>query len=437
MKFREILLVIVLLAAGFVVYQAQTGHWDFSFGWEDDFFGWGKEYTFEETQVIEAPLPSTLAITNSHGWVEVRGGDQETVQLTFTKRIWRRDEADARAIADRLHYVLDRSAGRLAFSTNRDEFRRTHFETGFVLTVPRRMSITVTNSYGPVDVETVEDATVRNRHGEISAARIEGPCSLETSYEDVRAEDLKSDCRIVNRHAAIRVLNAGGELHVDHAYGEVRFEDIGKKAEVVAEHAEVYGSRVRGPVTVETSYEKVRLIDVGAARVRARHCPVEADNVRGDLDVETTYEPVRVRNVQGNFTVTGNNVAVTASGVSGREISVTTSHEPVDLRDFSARVTVSLRHGNLILAPSELKFPVDVRDEYGSVDFYWPAGADAPLEARSRGGSIKWDLPGRPSVEKSNGTSLVRAFVENANGPKVFLSTTYGDIRLEEGGRKF
>jgi DUF4097 and DUF4098 domain-containing protein YvlB len=437
MKFKEILLVIILLAAGFVVYQAQTGQWDVTFGWDDGFFGWGREYTFEETAVIEAPLPSVLEVTNSHGWVEIRGGDRETVQLTFTKRIRRREEADAREVSDRLHYVLDRTANRLSFSTNRDEFRRTGFETGFVLTVPRGMSVTVRNSYGPVDVEEVRDATVRNRHGEISVARIEGPCSLETSYEDVRAEDLKADCRIVNRHAGVRVLTAAGDLRVDNAYGEVRFEDIGGKADVVAAHAEINGSRVQGPVTAETSYEKITLRGVGAARVRARHAAVEAEDVRGDLDVETTYEPVTARDVRGSLTVAGNNVAVTASGIAGPAISVTTSYEPVDIRDFAARLTVSLRHGNLVLAPSELRFPIDVRDEYGSIDFYWPVGAGAPLEARSRGGNVKWDIPGRPDVEKTNGTSFVKAFAASTGGPAVFLSTSYGDIRLEEGARKF
>jgi DUF4097 and DUF4098 domain-containing protein YvlB len=437
MRFREILLVVVLLAAGFVVYQVQTGQWDFSFDWDDGFFGWGKEFTFEETAVIDAPLPAALEVTNSHGWVEVRGADQETIQLTFTKRIHRREEADAREVADKLHYVLDRTEGRLSFSTNRDEFRRTGFETGFVLTVPTGMSVTVRNSYGSVDVEAVRDATVRNRHGEISAARIEGPCSLETSYADIRAEDLKADCRIENRHAAVRVLTAAGDLQVGSAYGEVRFEDIGGKADVVARHAEINGSRVQGPVTVETSYEKITLRDVGASRVRARHSAVEADDVHGDLDVETTYEPVTARNVRGNLTVAGNNVAVSVSGIAGPTISVTTSYETVDIRDFSAQLSVSLRHGNLVLAPSELKLPVDVRNEYGSIDFYWPAGANVPLEARSRGGSVKWDIPGRPDVEKTNGTSFVKAFAGSAGGPAVFLSTSYGDIRIEQGGRGF
>jgi len=437
MRFREILLVVFLLAVGVVIYQAQTGRWDLHFGWDDDgMFGWGgKEFAFEETQVIEAPLPSALEITNSHGWVEVRGADQETIQLTFKKRVWRRDEADAREVDGKLKPVIKKTADRVSISTNRDDFTKRNFETGFVLVVPRRMIVTVTNSYGPVKVEAVKEATVDNRHGRVAVSDIEGSCGIESSYEDIQAMNVKASCKILGHHSNIRILGVAGDLRVENSYGEVRFEDVGGKADVVASHSPVDGRRVKGPVSVETSYERISLTDAGAARVEAHHCPVEAVDIHGDLDVRTSYEPVKARNIQGNFLVTGNNVEVTASGVTGQDINITTSHENVDLSDFSGKVTISLRHGNTVLSPSALKFPVDVRNEYGSIDFYWPAGEASPLEAQTRGGSIKWGLTGRPEVEKTNGTSLVKAFIENTGRPGVHLSTTYGDIRIEGKSR--
>jgi DUF4097 and DUF4098 domain-containing protein YvlB len=436
MKFREILLVLALLAIGFVVYEAQTGKWDFTFSWEDDVFGWGRSYAFEETQTIQAPLPSALEVDNSHGWVEVRGADQEAVQLTFQKKVWRRDEGAARAIADRLHFKVDRTAERLSLTTNRDEFTPRNFETGFILTVPRRMAVSVTNSYGRVKVEAVREVEVQNRHGAMFVADVAGPCRLEGSYEDIEASNLRASCRVVGSHANVKVLSVAGDLVAESTYAEIRFEDIGGKAEIIGSHASVDGRRVKGPVTVDTSYENVSLADIGAARVRAKHASVEAVDVHGDLDVQTTYEPIRARNIEGNVTVSGNNVEVSASTVKGREISIETSHEGVDLADFSARVQVSVHHGNVTLSPSDLKFPLVVRGEYANIDLYWPAGETSPFEAQSKGGSVHWGLAARPSLEKTNGTSVVKAFVENADKPGVNLSTTYGDIRVEEKGRR-
>jgi len=436
MRFREVLLVIVLLLAGVAVYQAQTGKWDLHFGWEDGVFGLGNEYGFEESRTIEAPLPAALEITNSHGWVEVRGADAESVQLTFKKRVWRKDEAAAREIADKLHYKLDRSPDRLTLSTNRDEFTRRNFETGFVLTVPRRMTVKITNSYGAVRIEAVKEANVRNLHGEVFASGIDGPCRLESSYETIEARNLKAGCEAVNKHASVTLSEVTGDVRVEAPYGHVRIEDAGGKAEVTGGHATVELRRVQGPVSIESSYEDVSLSETGAARVRARHATVEASDIRGDLDVQTTYEPVTARNVAGNFEVFGNNVRVTADGVGGREISVTTTNEDVELSGFTAGLKVSVRHGNITLRPNALGSPMDVRGEYSTIDFFWPAGAAAPLEAQSRGGTVSWGLPGKPSLEKSNGTSVLKAFVENAGRPGVTLSTTYGDIRIEEKSGK-
>jgi len=432
MRFREVLLVVILLAVGLVVYEAQTGKWDLHFGWDDDVFGWGKEFAYEETLTLPAPLPAALDIANSHGWVEVRGADQDTVQLTFQKKIWRRDEAEAKAVADKLHVKVDRSSGKLSLSTNRDDFSRRNFETGFILTVPRRLAVAVVNSHGRVKVEGVGEADVRNSHGPISVDGVAGPCRLEGSYEDIEASNLRADCRVIGSHADVKVLSAAGDLNVETSYAEIRFEDIGGKADVTGTHASVEGRRVKGPVTVDTSYEKITLADVGAVRVRARHAAVEASGVHGDCDVQTTYEPVQVRDVDGGLAVSGNNVEVSATTIRGREITVTTSYENVALAGFSAKVRVDVRHGNVTLDPADLKYPMEVRAEYATIELGWPAGEACPVEARSRGGSVHWGLAARPDVEKTNGTSLVTAFAGRAGGPAVTLSTTYGDIRIEE-----
>ncbi len=441
MKFREVLLVIVLILAGLVVYQVQTGHWNidtsgWKWGWEEGFGGIGREFTSEETRTIEAPLPAVIEVVNGNGWVEVRGADQDTVQLTFKKVVWRRTEEEAKDVADRLKYTLTTAADKLTLATNRDEFRKKNFETGFILTVPRTMTVRVTNAYGVVRVEGVKEATVRNRHGELFAAGIEGPCTLETSYEDLEVQKIQGNCRITNSHGDIRVLSVTGDLYAETSYARVRVEDAGQKAEVRGSNVDVDLRRVRGAVFVETSYEKVFLSDVGPAEVTGHNMAVTAENVRGDLDVRTSYENVQAIGVQGRFFVDAHNSSVTAAGIGGGEISVKTSYENVQLSDFSAEVTVVLRNGNVTLKPLDLKHGMDVRNEYGTIDLVWPSGETARLEARSKGGSVSWGLSGKPDVDETNGVSLVKAFTASAGSPLITLSTTYDNIRIEEGGRK-
>ena len=436
MRFREILLLVVLIGAGFVLYQVETGGWDLSEGFgltfDEDltFIGLGHEYSYEQTETFEGPLPASLEIANSHGWVEIRGADQEAIRLSFRKLVRRRKEEDAREVAGRLRYVLTKTGDTWSFSTNREDFKRKHFETGFILTVPRRMTVVVENSYGPVVVEDVAGSEVRNRHGRVSAESVAGPCTVETSYEDAVVSGVTGACIVRNTHADVRAESITGDLRVENRYGDVRAEDVSGRVEVVARHASVTVREARGDVSVETSYERVWLTDVGAAKVRAIHSRVDADGVRGNLDVHTSYEPVQAANVDGDLLVQANNAAVKAQGVGGREISVSTSYENVEIAGFSARLTLTLRNGDVSLRPADLALPMNVEARYGKIVLYWPDHARASVRARSRGGRVVWQLAERPSVEKSNGESVVEAFLEGGATPDITLSTSYEDIRI-------
>ncbi len=437
MKFREVLLVIVLILGGLVLYQVKTGHWNFDWGWGGDFGFVGQEVTAEETRTIDAPLPRAIEIQNGHGWVEVRGGDQDFAQLTFKKVVWRRNKEQAQEIAGQIKYTLTSTADKLTLATNRDEFRRKNFETAFILTVPRSMFVSVVNAYGPVRVEGVREADVRNRNGKVYASSVEGPCVLETSYDDLEARGIKGACRIVNKNGDVLAASVAGDLSVETTYARIRVEDIGGKADLRANNTSVEAMRVTGAVTVDTSYEKVTLADVGPAKVSGHNMAVTAGNVRGDLEVRTSYETVRATGVQGKLLVDAHNSTVVAAGIGGPVISIRTSYENVSLADFTAEASVVCRNGNVSLEPRDLKYGLDVRNEHGRIDLVWPAGEKARLEARSKGGSVSWGLADKPDVDETNGVALVKAYSANAAAPLIYLSTSYEDIRIEEGGRKF
>ncbi len=439
MKFREILLVAVLILAGFVFFQFKTGKWDVNWDWDwaDGFGRFNGEASAEETRVFEAPLPTAIEVQNGNGWVEVRGTDQETVQLTFKKAAWRRTDEEAREVVDRIKYTATTGADRLTLATNRDEFARKNFETGFVLTVPRAMAVHIVNAHGVVRVEGVAEAKVSNRHGEVFVTDVGGACDVETSYEDVEVLRVAGRCRVVNKNAEVRAGSVQGDLQVETSYDRVRIEDAGGRVEVRGSNVGVDARRVAGAVTVETSYEKVYLADVGPAKVTARNTAVTAMDVRGDLDVRTSYEPVLASRVRGNLLVTANNAAVTADGIGGGTIDVTTSYEKVDLAGFSAEVRVSNRSGTVSLEPADLRHGMDVRNENGKIGLAWPDGETARIEAQSKGGTVHWGLAASPDVDQTNGVSLVKAFQANAAAPLVFLSTTYDDIRIIPAARKF
>jgi DUF4097 and DUF4098 domain-containing protein YvlB len=441
MKFREVLLVVVLILAGFVFFQFKTGRWDINGDWNWDWPGgfgpFSREVTAEETQTIEGPLPAAIEVENGHGWVEVRGADQETVQLTFKKVAWRRTEEEAKDIVARLKYTVTKAADKLTLATNRDDFARKSFETAFILTVPRAMSVRVVNGYGVVRIDGVAAATVRNSHGEVFVSDIKGACGVETSYEDVEVQRITGECRVTNKNGDVRAGTVGGDLWIETSYAEVDVEDAGGKADIRGSNVDVDARRVAGAVTVDTSYERVYLADVGPAEVTARNAAVTAEDVRGDLKIQTSYGPVQATRVRGDLVISAENAAVTANEIGGAKIDVATSYEKVSLARFSAEVTVVNRNATVSLGPLDLKHGMDVRNEYGEIQLGWPEGESARLEAQAKGGTVHWGLAEKPDVDQTNGTSVIKAFSARAAAPLIFLATRYDDIRIEPAARKY
>ena len=434
MKAREVLLLILIVVVGVVFYQARTGGIRIDGDWEGP-FGGGRTFDFEESLTLEGPIPARIEVRNAHGEVEVRGAEQETVTVTLLKKVRRRTEAEARAVADRLKAVIVRDDGRLEISTNREEFEKKGFETSFRLIVPAGAEVVVANSYGTITASGVRSATIDNPHGRVDAADVAEDVSVTNSYEDVALSRVGSSCRVTARHADVRVRQAEGDVRIDHAYGKIEVSDAAAGATIAGEHTEVSLLRVKGAVDVRTTYEKVSLVDVGPATVVGQHAPVAADGVHGALKVATTYAGVRATGIQGDLDVEGKSVGVVGRSIAAGTIRIATSYEDLDLADFTGRAEIGLSNADAVLAPAALTSAIDVKNVYGTVRFVWPKGARFPFVGRSKGGDVKWGLADHPDVETTNGEALVKAFGGGVEGASVTLSTSYGDIVVEEASR--
>jgi DUF4097 and DUF4098 domain-containing protein YvlB len=435
MKAKEVLLLVLIVVVGVFLYQARTGGIWIDGDWEGP-FGAGRAFDFEESTTLEGLIPARIEIRNTHGNVEVRGSDQETVTLTLLKHVRRRSEAEARDVANALKPVITRDAGVLKIATNRDAFPKKSFETSFRLVVPTGTDVDVVNSYGTVTASGIRRGAIDNPHGRVDAADVAEDLSVTNSYEDVAVSRVGASCRVSSRHADVRVREARSYVRIDHRYGEVEVSDAAASVTIAGEHTEASLLRVKGAVDVRTTYEGVSLTDVGPATVLGHHTSVAADGVGGALKVVTTYENVRVSGVRGDLDIEGKSVGVVGRSITAGTIRIATSYEDLDLADFTGRVDVGLSHADAVLAPAAIASAVDVKNVYGTVRFVWPRGIRLPFEGRSKGGDVKWGLAERPDLETSNGETLVKAFTGAAEAPAVTLSTSYGDIVVEDAGPK-
>ncbi len=432
MRAREVILLLFIIGAGVLVHEIQHGNLPIIWDFEEGILWNAEEFNYQETLTVEPPFPDDLTVENAHGQVEIQGGETDRITITLAKRIYRRTEADARAVSARLRAVLRKDPGRSVLSTTRDEFRkRRNFETDFRITCPARMAVTIDNSYGKVTAVGLRGLSVDNSHGPVSAADISGPVSIVNSYEDVDLQRCGADAAVDSRHSKVIVRDVKGKLKLLHRYGTLDFQKVGGEVEIDAPHTEILGQDSPSPIKISNSYEPIHLSGAGPVRVEADHSDVEAANIQGTCEIRDAYGRIKMTEVQGSVSIDGRSLLVTCQKLRGPDIQITTSYEDVEISEFSGRTTVRLSHGNLVLTPAALAGPVDVQGEYAGIRFYWPKGERYPLQASSHGGRVTWKVDA-PSQTEGNGTFILKAFGEAVGKPAITLATTYEDIIIED-----
>lgn len=432
MKAKEIILLILIVAAGIIFYHAQTGKIWIDWEWEEGIFFGQEEFLYQESEEIHPPLPGVLHIVNAHGNIEVQGTQQETISIALEKKIYRRRQKQAEEVADKLEMVIQKNKRNIEISTNREDFRKRNFRTNFKIYVPESMELRVKNSYGVVDVFNAGNTEITNRYGKVYVSDIAGNLSVENSYKDVEVENILADCQIRTRSSSVRIDTVGGETQIVHRYGRISLENIDQDVTVDGSYSEVFGQYIAGLLDIQTSYKKISLFDVGQVKIRASNTRIEIDGAKDSVDVEDKYARINLNNIQGSLRVDGKNLEIYGKSVVGEMITLSTSYRKVELTEFQGKTEIVHSNGEVYLDPLPLTQPITVNGRYTDIKFSWPRGGRYPIEAKVRGGDIDWGIPVGLSKQEENGYSIIKAFTEEKDKPSIFLSTTYGSIRIEE-----
>lgn len=431
MKTKEIFLLIFIILIGVFITQVYTGEFFFDLGWGDSILFGYEKFIFEETEKIESPLPEELRIRNSHGSIEIYGSDEENITITFEKRIWRKNEADAQEVAKELKMFAELEGQALRISTNRQEFKRKNFETHFIINVPEGTNVTVVNSYGLVRTERVGHTDISNRYGEVFASDIRGTLVVSNRHDDIEIENVESSCKIEASYSSVTISNILGTTEINNSHGSLTMEDLSNNVVIRSPYSKIYGWDIRGALDIENSYEKIELTNVGLVTIVANQSLINIDGANGNINISNRYDKVRLKNIEGNVFVDGKNLGISGNNVHGDKITLSSTYQDIEFNNFSGKTSISLSHGDLHLSPSPLTFPLEVKCSHVDIKFFWPENERYPLEAQVEQGDIQWKLDAEIDYQKDNGLSVVKAFLEEADKPSVFLSTTYGTIWIE------
>jgi hypothetical protein len=429
MRFREVVLLILIIGVGVVFTHIHTGKWDID--WEEGFFFASEEFTYTENESVALPFPAEIQVINRNGSIEVQGTDESSIRIQLDKRIRRNKEETAREIADSLHLVVERDEQIVTISTNREELGRRNFKTDFTLFVPENMDIRIKNRYGRVMVSKVGETDIVNRNGEVQAWDISGSLIIENSYEDVSVENVMLDCQVGSRQSTVSLAGVKGKTLVVNRYGRVELDGLEQDVIVDGPHNQVYGKNLNGLVDVDSSYERIVFENVGNVHISGDNSPISITGARGSVEIENRYARVDLEDIQGNVEVNGRDLGVWARGLTGDNVRINTSYRDVELDGFTGDALIALTNAALTLRPVTLDHPLEVKGEYCDITLYWPSGSRSYLEAQTKNGDIHWGLAEEPTVNVTNGHSILKAFPEG-QFPLILLATTYADIHIKQ-----
>ncbi len=432
MKAKEIILLILIIVVGILFTQLYTGEIDVYFDFEDDFIIVSNEYDYEDYQEFEPPFPPLIQVSNSHGGIQILGTSNDKITVSHKKKVWRRNEEDAQEIADELTMNIQKEADRWIISTHRDDVRRKNFRTSFIISVPSRMNVEVRNSYGTVDVANVNSADITNHHGETMVSDIAGELFLKNSYRDVDVKNIDSDVYLESNNSSVVVSRVKGKAHIVHSYGRIYADNISEDFKVEGSHSDVNGENLKGPLDIESSYRKIFLLDVGPTKITGHSCEIEVERAEELLDIKNNYGRVKVSDLKGNLVVDGKNLGISGRTIVGEKIDIKSSYRNIALSEFSGKTTIILSHGEVILEPYPLTYPLEVKGDYSSIKLSWPLGKKYPFEAKVKNGDIEWGLPDKVSIQEQNNTRTIKAFIEAIGSPSISLYTSYRTIWVTE-----
>ena len=194
------------------------------------------------------------------------------------------------------------------------------------------------------------------------------------------ADGIAGDCRIEAPHGEVNVHAVEGDLIIENSYERVRVEKAAKALTISGPHSDILVKDIGGRAEIGSSYEAIRVVGALDVKIRGQQSEIELEDIKGAADVVNDHGFVRVRNATGGLKIDGRDVGVSATGIAGPEIRITTSYQDVDLLDFAGPAVIVLSHGDLHLRPQGLAGAVDVQGSYAGVDLEWPAGIRGPLE---------------------------------------------------------
>ena len=278
---------------------------------------------------------------STRGPVTLRGGSEDQVRYTVTKRVKAKSEADAKRLVRQFLVRAYRQGdvNVIAVAHGGDGWGSAELN----LTVPRSLRESSLEVHGgAIDAADLNGAVqVQTDGGAIRLDRISGPVTARTAGGEINLGTMGASAHCTSAGGPIRADIIRGEAVLETAAGDITLGEVGGPLRASTAGGAIHISQAGAAVALNTAGGA---IDVGSARgmVRAENSsgPIQIGAANG-VQVETGGGGIRLANVTGALeasTMVGNVIAMLMAGGQPGE-----SHLVTGMGDITVFVPSNIR----------------------------------------------------------------------------------------------
>lgn len=392
----------------------------------------GNNYDFSDEAISLPDLPpaSKVFINNSFGDVKILGvSSKPKATLVKEVRAWSRDEAQK--IADQIQIKVDKNSdGSFTITTNRDQVKA-KFQTDIQLELPASSTLTITNSYGAISAQNIQNGlSVIASYGNVDASNINGEVSFKLKNSDVNASAITGNLTVSGAKNA-RLNNVTGDVQLFAQRGSLDLNQISGAIRIEAPFSDISVQNVKEGLSIKTEHGSVKLTNGESADIEAPHSDVTVSTMHGDIKIQATHKMIKASAVEGIVFIDAEHANVVAENLQGR-VTIETSHGEVSVKNFHDALTIKTSFEEVKLSPSaDFDGDITVDNSRGDIDLQLPRSTNFQLDAESERGRVS-----ASGLGDNRGNKARNVFTYGSGGPAIKLRTSFNSITIRANGSR-
>jgi len=416
MKKREIVVIFLLIAFGFIYQAVEKGKirflQDFSYYSDEKRLTGSQFVEFSEKEKIFQAV-NKIVIENPAGEINIKRSNDNQVRLLSFFRIYFSDKSDVDNIYKKTSIKTELHENELKISGRYlSVFPYRRLRIHMQLSVPENVVLAITNHEGNV--------VIRNTGKNIQLNQENGNLLLENIPTGLQME-------LKNGNATIK--NIEGHVEAIASRANIFMENV-LSLRLQGRHGDYSLKRIKNNAFIEHAYGKLVLDDAAKVEIKARHSNVIARNIRNGITVTNKYENIFIENIAGDIHISSRLSKIDLLHVSGQNVVIKNSFADINISDYSGEnLDILLKNGNLNLQVKNAINRINIESKNAELILGFELLVDPTFNIKTKHGQIYDHLLLDLEKHEENANRFANRSGEK---PEILINNTYGDIHLKK-----